>query len=208
MPLSEGAPVRPKVGRQAENRARRRTEILDAAVAAFTEKGFNGTSLRDVAARAGLTHPGLAHHFADKAALLEGVLDRRSAAALAAVPVDPHDGMAMLRSLVGLTEHDLTDPDGLRMFRVVSAEALAPAHPAHGYFRRWYAQVRSWARTGLADLERRELLAPAVVDLDAAAAQIAGMRDGLDPQWLLDPDAVDLVVVVRAHLQTYCTERL
>ncbi|MCM0621437.1 TetR/AcrR family transcriptional regulator [Nocardioides bruguierae] len=208
MPLSEDAPVRRKVGRQAENRARRRAEILDAAVAAFTEKGFNGTSLRDVAARAGITHPGLAHHFPDKAALLEGVLDRRSADAMTAVPVDPHDGLAMLRALVRLTEHDLTDPDGLRMFRVVSAEALAPAHPAHAYFRDWYSQVRAWARTGLADLEGRGLLAAGVVDVDAAATQIAGMRDGLDPQWLLDPHVIDLVAVVRAHLQTYCTEPL
>lgn len=36
-----------------------------------------------------------------------------------------------------------------------------------------------------------------------AAAQIAGLREGLDPQWLLDPDSIDLVACVRASLSLY-----
>jgi len=77
----------------------------------------------------------------------------------------------------------------------------SPTHPAYGYFRRWYAQVRDWAAVGLADLKARGLYAQP----EDAAAQIAGMRDGLDPQWLLDPDSIDLVAVVRSQLQLYTT---
>ncbi len=81
----------------------------------------------------------------------------------------------------------------------------SPTHPAYGYFRRWYAQVRDWAAVGLAELKARGLYAQPDLEIADAAAQIAGMRDGLDPQWLLDPDSIDLVAVVRSQLQLYTT---
>lgn len=205
MPLTDDVPVKRKVNRQEKASARRREQILDAAVAAFTESGFNGTSVRDVATRAGMSHTGLLHHFPDRSALLEAVLDRYLATGLNDNKVDASDGVAMLRGLISVAAHDIADPAGLRMYRMVSSEALSPTHPAYGYFRRWYAQVRDWATTGLEDLRRRGLYAQPGLPIPMAVAQIAGMRDGLDPQWLLDPDSIDLVDVVRAQLQLYTT---
>ncbi|MGC3992602.1 MAG: TetR/AcrR family transcriptional regulator [Propionicimonas sp.] len=208
MPLTDDVPVKRKVNRQAEASAQRRQQIMDAAVAAFTEAGFNGTSIREVAIRAGMSHTGVLHHFPDKTALLEAVLDRYLEGGLQEVRIDPDDGLSLLRGLVALAEHDLTDPDSLRMYRMLSSEALSPTHPAHGYFTRWYAQVRDWATTGLEDLRRRGLYAQPDLPIPDAAAQIAGMRDGLDPQWLLDPAAIDLVKAVRSQAQLYATERI
>ena len=208
MPLTDDVPVKRKINRQAKASAQRREQILDAAVAAFTEAGFNGTSIRDVATRAGMSHTGVLHHFPDKPALLEAVLDRRMEGGLGRVRIDPHDGVAMLRGLIALVARDVEEPDDLRMYRMVSSEALSPTHPAYGYFRRWYAQVRGWAVTGLEDLRRRGLYAQPGLAVEDAAAQIAGMRDGLDPQWLLDPDSIDLVAVVRSQLQLYTTADL
>ncbi|MCB0912223.1 MAG: TetR/AcrR family transcriptional regulator [Propionibacteriaceae bacterium] len=210
MPLTDDVPVKRKVNRQEKASARRREQILDAAVAAFTHNGFNGTSIRDIATRAGMSHTGVLHHFPDKSALLEAVLDRRLARGLgsAGAELDPHDGITLLNGLIDLVKHDMSDPADLRMYRILSSEALSPTHPAYGYFRRWYAQVRAWATTGLEDLERRGLYAQPGLPLADAAAQIAGMRDGLDPQWLLDPDSIDLVAVVRSQLQLYTTADL
>ncbi|WP_424809738.1 TetR/AcrR family transcriptional regulator [Rhodococcus sp. 27YEA15] len=46
---------------------------LAAALAAFVEQGYHGTSIRDVAARSGLSVPGLYHHYPSKQALLVGL---------------------------------------------------------------------------------------------------------------------------------------
>ncbi|WP_319453143.1 MULTISPECIES: TetR family transcriptional regulator [unclassified Mycobacterium] len=49
--------------------------ILDAAIDAFVEIGYHGTSMRLLAERAGLSVPGIYHHYRDKQALLVRILD-------------------------------------------------------------------------------------------------------------------------------------
>lgn len=43
-----------------------RQRLLDAALEAFSEAGFKGTSTRDIAARAGVHHPLITYHFSNK----------------------------------------------------------------------------------------------------------------------------------------------
>lgn len=47
---------------------------LAAALAAFVEQGYHGTSVREIAGRAGLSVPGLYHHYPSKQALLVGLM--------------------------------------------------------------------------------------------------------------------------------------
>ena len=51
-------------------------QILDAAEDLFAERGFAGTTLRDVATRVGIQIPSLYNHFENKEALYAAVLDR------------------------------------------------------------------------------------------------------------------------------------
>ncbi|WNM24777.1 TetR/AcrR family transcriptional regulator [Demequina capsici] len=206
MPLTDDVTVRRRESRQAAASALRREQILDAAVEAFSDKGFNGTSIRDVAARAHLSHTGVLHHFPDKTALLEAVLDRAVHRAGDEFELDAGDGATFMRGFVALAARDASrgvDAPETRMFRMISAEALSPTHPAHGYMRRWYSEVRGHATAALKDLADRGLLRIPREDIPLAAGQIAGLRDGLDPQWLLDPDSVDLVAAVRDQLRRY-----
>jgi hypothetical protein len=46
---------------------------LAAALEAFVEQGYHGTSIRDVASRSGLSVPGLYHHYPSKQAMLIGL---------------------------------------------------------------------------------------------------------------------------------------
>lgn len=55
---------------------RTRERILTAAQTLFARQGYDGTTLRQVADRAGLREPGLYNHFAGKQALYEVVLYR------------------------------------------------------------------------------------------------------------------------------------
>jgi len=65
-----------------EERVRRagsetRTEILRVALELFTERGFEGTSIRDIAEALGVTKSSLYYHFASKEAIIRAVLDSR-----------------------------------------------------------------------------------------------------------------------------------
>ncbi|WP_424467263.1 TetR/AcrR family transcriptional regulator [Pseudoclavibacter helvolus] len=185
----------------------RRDQIMDAATRVFTVKGFNAASIREIAAEAGMSHTGVLHHFPDKAVLLETLLERRGQRAAADVGLDFSTGLSYLRGLLALAARDVAKPDGVLMFSIVAAEALAPSHPAHASIARWYEFLRSTAFDALTDLKVRGLYAAEHIPLEIAATQIAGLRSGLTQQWLLAPE-IDPVEAFRVHLQSYVTEVL
>ncbi len=55
--------------------AQRRRQLLDVALAAFSDRGFHGTSMDDVAQAAGITKPVLYQHFGSKRDLYLELLD-------------------------------------------------------------------------------------------------------------------------------------
>lgn len=80
--------------------------ILAAAIDVMSEHGYHGTSVRDIADRAGLSPAALYHHFASKHEVLATIMDRgieellrRSRSALQEAGEDPAD---QLRALVAV----------------------------------------------------------------------------------------------------------
>jgi AcrR family transcriptional regulator len=72
------------------------SRILEAALEAFSEHGYHGTTTRDLARRSGLSVPGVYHYYPSKQdilfALMNEIIDElltRSRQALADVPADP-----------------------------------------------------------------------------------------------------------------------
>ncbi|MBW0012654.1 TetR/AcrR family transcriptional regulator [Mycobacterium sp.] len=62
--------------RREQYAAQTRQAVLDAAEAAFAERGFTATSITDIAEAARVTKGAVYHHFPDKRALFEAVLNR------------------------------------------------------------------------------------------------------------------------------------
>lgn len=104
---------------------RTREVILDEATALFSTYGYRGTSLRDISERVGISHPGMLHHFSNKEALLQAVLDRAYEQF-----EDMLDSLVTAAETVeGLRDWRPRAEDKSVMFAVVRGESQEESHP-------------------------------------------------------------------------------
>lgn len=104
----------------------RRVHILEAAIKVFAEKGFHAATIKDVAAEAGVADGTIYNYFANKTALLMGVLDPRGDAVQTAtknMPLPPTDFQSFLNEMLKQRWTSLT-PQTLDVLRIVFSEAL------------------------------------------------------------------------------------
>ncbi|MEE2041532.1 TetR/AcrR family transcriptional regulator [Nocardiopsis sp. CT-R113] len=177
-------------------RVNRREQILRTAADVFAAQGFNNTSLADIAAMLGITPAGVLHHFGSKTDLLTAVLELRD-------DTDPApEGSRMLDHLVTTAERNATRPGTTQLYAVLSAESATDQHPAQEWFRDRYTVLRREIGDAVLDRLAPEHRAAASTPgpdghtpAGAAAAAVIAVMDGLQVQWLLDPDAVDMASV-------------
>lgn len=183
----------------------RREDILSAAVAVYGETGYHGSSLREVAKRAGITHAGLLYYFPTKEALLAAVLERRDAEDAVRERLNAPPGREVLRHWMALANHNAAHPEIVELYSRLAAEAVTEDHPAHDYFVRHYRIARRSAYETFRVLaERGELRAG--VDPNTAALTFMALSDGLQVQWLTMPDEVDPVGTLRHYLDSILVE--
>ncbi|WEB42770.1 MULTISPECIES: TetR/AcrR family transcriptional regulator [Streptomyces] len=180
-------------GRETQ-RAERRAVILEAAMQLIAERGYRRTSLAAVAERAGLTQQGLLHHFPTKELLLIGVLearDRWDAAAAAS-------GSWRTGTLAQLVEYNAARPGIVQAYTVLSADSVTEEHPARDFFEARFRAVRE----ALAAALRAEFgdALPGGLTPERAAPLLVAVMDGLQLQWLLDPEEVDMPASFRDFL--------
>lgn len=168
--------------------ARRKVAILRAATELFARGGYRDASLASVADAVGLTPPGLLHHFPSKPDLLVGLLkerEQRDKAVVAdALMKHPGDVVSLLQALVA---HNAAERNDTWLHTVLSSEATSPDHPAHDFFVARYTRVR----TALARTIAKQASASGLAEdeIQALAAICMAVMDGLQVQWLLDPQA-------------------
>jgi AcrR family transcriptional regulator len=182
--------VRPVESRPATLARRRR--ILDAAVEVFGKRGYASGSLHEIADRVGMTHAGVLHHFGSKHQLLLEVLahqDRTDVAELEGQHIPT--GTDLFRHLARTAMRNAQRAGIVQAFTVLSAEATTEGHPGQPYFQERYVTLRR----ELADAFRVVCAEHGVQEpeaIDVGAAAVLAVMDGLQVQWLLAPDAVDL----------------
>lgn len=177
----------------------RRERILAIAIQEFAENGYRGTSLARIAERAELSQAGLLHHFKSKERLLVAVLEYRDDLDAQRFDSGDRSGVAALRALADVVEHNSRVPGLVQLFSVISGEAVTGDHPGHDWARERYRRLRSEVsgalRRGSQDGEFR-----AGLDAEAHADRLIAMMDGLQTQWLIDPEQVDMAAVFRGYI--------
>lgn len=175
-----------------------RALILDRALAVFADVGYRAASVREIAARCGLSHPALIYHFPTKADLLMAVLRRRDTPDAPGGGMDDLHGREVLDHLVDTARLNSAVPGIVELYATLSGEATSASHPAHRYFQDRYAGLLSQVSRAYRELESSGELR-AGVDPDLAARRLIAVMDGLQVQWLLDP-TVDMATGIAAQI--------
>lgn len=187
--------------------AARRQDILQAGIDVFAEHGFRSGSIREIAARVGMSQAGLLHHFANKNELLAAVLAFRDERDRVNAGVELDAGIETIRGLVRLVEYNARVPGLVELHCVLSAEATSVEHPAHEHF----VQRYEWMFSGISNAFRAMRDAGQLadgVDPDGSARAVIALMDGLQLQWLLRRDALDMAAETRRYLRPLLTVEL
>ncbi len=166
---------------QPERRARTRRALLDAAAAAFAQRGYHGASVEEIAAAAGVTKGALYYNFAGKEDLFLALLEEHVAARLqlveslrGAAPEALRDGA---RRVAASLRRD-------REWSLLFFEFAAQAARDPRVRRRFEARMRP-VRRALAGLV--EDLAPPGADAARLAETVDALVDGVAMRTLLRP---------------------
>lgn len=180
----------------------RRAQIVAVAAELFARNGYRGTGLAEVAARVGISLPGVLHHFGTKEGLLQAVIEQRDADSEFFVMEQlGGTGADALRDLPTAARHVARLPELAKLFAVLVAENLEPGAPAHDHFVRRYRAIRALVASRIRRSQRAGETRPDV-DPEQKAAEIIATLDGLNTQWLLDPESMDIVAAVESYAAT------
>ncbi len=171
---------------------RKRREILDAAIDIFGAKGYTNGTLADIAEQVDITHAGVLHHFGSKQNLLLEMLSYRDETDVADL-ADSHipGGPELFVHLVRTALLNSRRAGIVQVYTVLSAESVTEDHPARSFFENRYSILRGEVTNAFRELCRQEgVTEPATIA--AASASILAVMDGLQLQWLLHPQEIDL----------------
>lgn len=169
----------------------RRQEILDRSIEVFADKGAEGTSLRAIAENIGVSHAALLHYFGSREELLVEVLregERRRS--------DPRDAAQVVGMMINAAERNVNIPGFVSLYTSMLAGSLeADKQYSRDFFQARFARIRAdlvaRIREGQAEGRIRQ-----GVEAESMAALVIAASDGLQTQWLLEPD-VDIARSLR-----------
>lgn len=164
-----------------------KADIVDAAFHVFAESGYGGTSVREIARRAGINHATLLHHFPKKTLLLQSVLEHRDELQ----NIEPSTLDETLALLLGIAVRNEETPGLTKLFTLLAAESADPDHPAHAYFRERLVRLRYKIAHHI-ELSQTTGQVAADVDPEVAATDLVALWEGLQLQAPLSADPISV----------------
>jgi AcrR family transcriptional regulator len=176
----------------------RRQQIIDAAVELFAAKGYRGTGVAALAERVGMTATGLLYYFGTKERLLrEVVAERDRMEAIDPTRAFPHE--LTLSSLRDIGRHNVETAVLTRLYLVLGAESLDADDPLHDFFVERYQTAREFVRALLRDEKAHGRVHPDV-DAEQIALEVIATIMGIEYQWFIDPQRVDLATAMETYI--------
>jgi AcrR family transcriptional regulator len=188
----------PRTAEQNEQiRQATRTAIVEAAMTCFAQNGYAHTSIRQIAAQAGVSTGLMYHYFESKEALLEAVFEN-CMAILSGVLVDAYRQAepgqrisSLLRAMFAMLEEDR---DFWALFQLLRSQPSITAVVGDA-FRRWTRRLRNLFTVELRGAGRAE------PEIDALI--LYSLIEGTIQQYLLDPDEYPLDMVAERIVGEY-----
>ena len=191
---------------QAERTQQRKEQVIRAAIRFFGQNGYHGASLADIAEAAGVTAPGLLHHFPSKTHLLTEVLAERDRIDHERFDPALHEGMKpALLPLQQLAEYNETVPGLVQLFTVLAAESIDKKHPGHTFFKQRYQNLREQTVSVVRDAQARGEIR-ADLPAEDLVTMLFAMMDGLQVQWLYEPDQIEMARLFERFLSLLRTK--
>ncbi len=175
----------------------KREEILTRALEVIAREGYHGASVKELAAAVGLSQAGLLHYFDSKEELFTEILRKRDdvdVAELGGIAATPVDLEAVRDGYVQIIRHNSRVPGVVELFSRMAVDAADPQHPAHRFFVERNALLRGVFADAIARAQAAGELTDAV-DAQTLARIFQAVADGLQLQWMLEPE-VDMPAIV------------
>jgi len=184
----------------------KREEILTRALDVIAREGYRGASVKELADAVGLSQAGLLHYFDSKEELFTEILRKRDE-----VDADdqglggdlehgfttpPDEAPDIRAGYVRLIRHNADVPGLVHLFARLSVDAADPEHPAHQFFVTRGENLRGFFSAAIAAKQASGEITDRV-DPETLARIFQAVADGMQVQWMLEPD-VDMAATVNA----------
>jgi len=185
----------------------KREEILTRALDVVAREGYRGASVKELADAVGLSQAGLLHYFDSKEELFTEILRKRDEVDSAEQGLDgdlehglraPDDRqLPDIRSgYLQVIRHNADVPGLVHLFARLSVDAADPEHPAHQFFLTRGEHLRAYFAAGIAAAQASGEITDRV-GADTLARVFQAVADGMQLQWMLEPD-LDMAATVGA----------
>ena len=181
--------------------AARREEIVRVAIEHIARNGYNGTSLRAIAAEVGISQTALLHHFASKEGLLDSVLAEYRRAHLQSLTELMHDVSGREALIAGLARIDGSLGRISRLWLMLTAEATNAGHPAGGFVAERFVEARTLMAATLTSMQVAGEVRPEL-DVEHLSLCLLSLAHGLHVQGLIKPD-LDIAEAFTRFLDDY-----
>ncbi len=185
-----------------------RTSLIDAAEQLFQQRGVSRCSLQDIAQAAGLTRGAIYWHFKDKTELFKAMMER------ATMPLEEDMAAPEAALQLSLAElrwgwinvlHSTVNNERTRRVFDIAMHRVEYSGEMQGLQERKLTSLRAWRQQNQAAFAHAVSLGqlPASLNIAAAAVALVALVDGLIHQWIMDPQAFDLMAVGQASVEGF-----